>query len=242
MANKTMDEATASNIIRWYEGLEEEVVEFLRYVPPQNQNMNVWSPRLATVIVEACGLIDSLFRYISPAKVTIHGKKKKRDKLNILDYAELHSSNLQLPAQKIILLISPPSYRNPFGIWSKQGSRSFKTPSWWTINNDLKHQRIDNFCKATMDMAIDALAGALLIISKVPELLPATLRHGWLDLGGLNPEHLLETLQKGREGRTLETSLFALWLGYWELPKDIKDFSPLRYHGSKRLLSFFGKF
>jgi hypothetical protein len=177
-----MDEATALNIIRWYEGLEEEVVDFLRYVPPQNQNMNVWSPRLATVIVEACGLIGSLFRYISPAEVTIHGKKKKRDKLKILDYAELYSAKLQLPARKIILLISPSSYRNPFSIWSKQVSKSSTTPSWWTTNNDLKHQRIDNFCKATMNTAIDALAGALLIISKVPELLPAVLRHGWLDL------------------------------------------------------------
>jgi len=237
-----MDEATALNIIRWYEGLEQEVVDFLRYVPPQNQNMNVWSPRLATVIVEACGLIDSLFRYISPAKVTIYGKKKKCDELTILDYAELYSTKLKLPARKIILLISPPSYRSPFGIWSKQGSRIFTTPTWWTTNNDLKHKRIDNFYKATINTAFDALAGSLLVISKVPELLPAVLRHGWLDLGGCNPEYLLEILKKGEEGRILETSLFALWLGNWELPVDIKDFSPIRYHGSKRLLSFFGKF
>jgi hypothetical protein len=55
-----MDEATTSNIIRWYEGLEEEIVDFLRCVPPQDQNMNTWSPRLATVIVEACGYCLSL--------------------------------------------------------------------------------------------------------------------------------------------------------------------------------------
>jgi hypothetical protein len=71
--------------------------------------------------------------------------------------------------------------------------------------------------------------------------LPTVLRYGWLDLGGVNPERLLEILQKGQEGNMLETSVLALWLDYRELPEDIKDFSPLRYHGSKRLLSFVGK-
>lgn len=241
-----MDEATAANIIRWYQGLEEKVEEFLKYIPPQNENMTTWSPQLATIIVEACAIIDSLFFYITPSKVVIHDKEKDRDKLGILDYAELYCGKFELPKRKVIFLASPPSYRNPFDIWANQVSGSFSSPPWWIVNNDLKHDRITNFNKASMRTAIDALAGSLLIISKVmievPELLRVVLRFGFLDLGGWNPEYFLEILEKGQEGKMLETHLFALWLGHWELPENIKDFSPLRYGGSKRLLAFFGKF
>jgi hypothetical protein len=241
-----MDEATAANILRWYQGLEEKVEEFLKYIPPQNENMTTWSPQLATLIVEACAIIDSLLFYVTPSKVIIRGKEKDRDNLNILDYAELYSAKFALPRRKVIFLASPPSYRNPFDIWANQVSGSFSSPHWWIVYNDLKHDRIANFKKASMRTAIDALTGALLIISKamfeVPELLRVALRYGFLDLGGLNPEIFLSILQGGQEGRMLESSLFALWLGHWELPEDIKDFSPARHHGSKRLLAFFGKF
>jgi len=241
-----MDEATAANIIRWYQGLEEKVVEFLKYIPPQNENMTIWSPQLATVIVEACAIIDSLFFYITPPRVTVRGKEKDRDKLSILEYAELYSAEFALPKRQIIFLASPPSYRNPFDIWANKDSGSFPSTPWWSVNNDLKHDRITNFQRASMRIAIDALAGSLLIIAKVmvkvPELLRVALRYGLLDLGGWNPEAFLEILHSGNEGRMLETSLFALWLGNWDLPEDINDFSPARHHGSKRLLAFFGKF
>jgi len=73
-----MDEITAANVLRWYESLEEQVLDFMQVVPPQGDNLHVWSPQLATVVVEAGSLIDSVLRDISPARVTVRGTSKKR--------------------------------------------------------------------------------------------------------------------------------------------------------------------
>ena len=51
-----MDEMIARAVLRWYESLEEQIVEFLRVVPPHGPNFNTWSPQLATVLVESCNL------------------------------------------------------------------------------------------------------------------------------------------------------------------------------------------
>jgi hypothetical protein len=238
-----MDEAKAGTIVQWYETLEEQIIDFLKYVPLQDQNMKTWSPRLSTVIVEACGLIDSILRYISPSEVTIRGKLKKRDKLELSDYHELYAAKLKLPDRKVIVLTSPPTYRIPFDVWSKTSRKGFfKAPEWWTIHNHLKHQRIDCFVKATLETTIDALAGSLLIIATIPDLVASTLRQGWLAIKG-NPEIIIENLQNGAaESVTLETSLFAIWLGNRPLPDDIKDFRPILYGSSPKLVSFFGKF
>jgi hypothetical protein len=237
-----MDEVQAGTIVQWYETLEEQAIDFLKYVPLQSRNLKTWFPRLSTVIVEACGLIDSILRYISPPEVKVNGKIKKRGKLKLPDYYELYATKLKLPECKVIVLTSPPAYRIPFGIWTKTAKeKSFESPKWWITHNHLKHKRIECFIEATLETAIDALAGSLLIIATVPQLIPAVLRQGWLAIRG-NPEIIMENLQTGEaESVTLETSLFAVWLGSRPLPVAIEDFRPILYGGSPKLVSFFGR-
>jgi hypothetical protein len=53
-------------ILRWYEGLEAQVMDFIHVVPPHGNNQQVWSSKLATVLVEACCLIESIFVITQP--------------------------------------------------------------------------------------------------------------------------------------------------------------------------------
>jgi hypothetical protein len=238
-----INEAAGMNIIEWYSALENQLIDFFKYVPPQSQNMSTWSPRLSTLVVESCGLIDSLLRYISPPKVQLHGKEKRREKLELPDFAELYSNERQLPNRKIILLISPPEYRTPFDVWLKQKKgTSFDPPSWWTTNNHLKHSRIDYFAEATLETAINALAGSLVIIATTPQLIPVLVRKGYLDLSGRNASSTIRNLQNGYgEVITLETSVFAMSFSNDPLPDNIREFNPLLYGGSARLKAFFVK-
>lgn len=231
-----INEAAGMNIIEWYNALENQLIDFFKYVPPQSQNMRTWSPRLSTLVVESCGLIDSLLRYISPPKVQLHGKEKRREKLELPDFAGLYSIDRQLPNRKVILLISPPEYRTPFGVWLN----SLEAPSWWTANNHLKHNRIDCFTEANLETAINALAGSLVIIATTPQLIPVLVRKGYLDLSGRHASSTIKNLQNYYgEVITLETSLFAMSFSNDPLPDNIHEFDPQLYGGSTRLKAFF---
>lgn len=73
-----MNDLIASNIFGWYQSLEEQLVNFLDVVPFHEQNLKTWSPKLATIIAESCGLIDSVFRFFSPETLKVKGKIKKQ--------------------------------------------------------------------------------------------------------------------------------------------------------------------
>jgi len=240
-----MNDIKAESVVQWYEYLEKQLSDYFKYVPPFAKNMKTCSPLLATVIVEACEIIDSLLRYVSPPVVTIKGKQKEREELELPDFFELYSNKLQLPERTAILLITPPEYRTPFKIWSKISSSNFESPNWWKAHNKLKHQRLDYFLrKATLNTAIDALAGAIVIISSLPELVHILIRRNWFKLN-LNPEIILDAVNKNNLTSlfpfTVETSLFAVIFNKNPLPPNINDFRPVLYRGSSRLIKFFSK-
>jgi len=237
-----MNDFIASNIFGWYQSLEEQLVDFLDVVPVHEQNLKTWSPKLATIMVESCGLIDSVFRYFSPETPKVRGKIKKRDDLVFGDYSKLYK-NLLLFKRKVIFLARPPEYRIPFNDWRD----SSKVPEWWAIYNKLKHNRLEKIFDANLENAINSLAGSLLVITAVQGLGPYLISQKWFNLRGFNPEVVIELSQKGfdcREPFTVETSIFVIVLGQknFELPENIDDFRPLLYGGSSRLMAFFRKY
>ncbi|MFX0137503.1 MAG: hypothetical protein ACFFDN_27950 [Candidatus Hodarchaeota archaeon] len=238
-----MDDVIATNIFRWFKSLEDQLVEFLDIVPAHVQNMGVWSPRLATIIIESCGLIDSVFRHLSPKTLKIKRKTKTRDELGLSDYAELYK-NLMLHKRKVIFLTRPSEYRVPFDNWHDSSSMA---PEWWSIHNKLKHNRLKNISNAKLENAINALAGSLLVITSIPELGPYLISQKWFNLRGFNPEIAVEFAQSGfncSESFTVETSIFVVVLGQknFSLPDSIEDFRPVLFGGSPRLMAFFRKF
>src|SRR5215207_2321461 len=132
-----MDDFDKDQVLEWYGLLEEELLRILTYIPPADQNLQTFSPRIATLIIEACGLVDSILRQKSPDSVTIGGKNKLRRKLDICDYAELYAAKYQLPTTRSILLITPPRYLAPFLAWKDLVSGGdYQPATWWRIHTD----------------------------------------------------------------------------------------------------------
>lgn len=242
-----MDEFLASLIIEWYEDLEGRLADYLKSTPFIPQNLNICSPRLAGVITEACDILDSLLREVSPQTVSINGQTKNQDKLTITDYAHLYAARYNLPATKSLLFMSPPQYLIPFQSWGAIASGGpYTPPPWWTAHTKLKHERISHILnQSTLCNTVEALCGLHQVIAKRPELIQAVLRHGWLQLGGWNPEVVIEDLHQNRQRLThtflVETKLFAVPVGPEPFPDNIQDLHPGLYVSSERLVRFFGK-
>ena len=54
--------------------------------------------RVAGLVVDACGLLDSILRQVSLDPSVIDDKPKAKDNLNITDYAKLYAASFELPS------------------------------------------------------------------------------------------------------------------------------------------------
>ena len=100
-------------------------------------------------------------------------------------------------------------------------------------------------------MALDALAGALMVISTVPSFTHMMLRREWLILNHGSPELFVQDFQQMLDGSprmrdafpdAVVTELFALPIGTGQFPADPKDFRPFVLGSNPRLLRHFGNY
>src|SRR5882724_9581741 len=149
------------------------------------------------------------------------------------DYAELYGSLLRLPERMAVLLADTPVYRTPFASWTDLlgGARFDKythVPKWWDLYNGSKHRRIQVFPEFTLTRTIDALAGALMVISTVPAFTFAMVKHEWLPLDR-GPETDVRDYWQTLRGQhvtsrewpfAIATQLLAIPIGHGHLPSD----------------------
>ena len=242
-----MNDFEKDQVIQWYEWREEQLLDIMKTLPPAPKNLKSYSPRLASLILDACGLLDSILRQITPDPVRVDGEIKKRNNLDIKDYATLYSTEFNLPKLKSILLIHPPNYRCPFEPWASISSGGDYEPlPWWQTYNGLKHDRIAHMKSAGLDKAIDALCALHQVIAVVPKLRSAVFGRGWINIAGRDPKMLLDA-QKSKTINNLficlvESKLFVVSPHrQFPFPENIKDFGPARYFASERVTQFFGR-
>jgi hypothetical protein len=238
-----MDEFDKDQVLEWYGWLEEELLAILKYIPPADQNLQTFSPRIATLIIESCGLLDSIFRQNSPDPATIGGKSKPRRKLDICDYAELYTTQLQLPTARSILLIATPKYLTPFSAWKELLSGGdYKAAPWWRIHTELKHDRIANLKAARLEVAIESLCALHLIIATLPKFASAVIKNSWVFNPRYNPKDVIEILEgtaKAPHSFLVESKLFVVARGFETFPESMKDFHPAMFNASDRVSNIF---
>jgi hypothetical protein len=232
-----VDECESSLVIQWYEALEERLMAFLRFVPPVPENLAVHSYVLAGIIIEACGVLDSLFRRASEGKVTAP------EDLDITHYADMYGLSLGLPSASSLILVSPVQPKVPFTAW--QVLPRYEPMPWWTAHTKLKHDRIRNIRLATLTNALDSMCGLHQVIARLPEMASAKLRDRWVNAEGWNPEVLIEQLKAGNRdviGRSIvvESELFAVPVGPYQFPSDLRRIDSASFVCSQRLLQFLG--
>lgn len=243
-----MDEYVASEVLRWYERLERKILEFAEHVPLTPQNEDIQSPSLATPLIEACSLLDSVFRNMTDKTVTVNGKKKSKDDCKIPDFAQLHSSPLDLPNTRSIMLVSPPSLRVPFEPWRNLTSGGSYIPlSWWQSSNDLKHDCLANLHKATLGATLDSLCALLQVLAKQFEMVRFLLRRGWFPTAEYTVDYILQDIGKGSLPSTfvVQTNLFAVPFrsrgakpGEYQFPEDLKNLKLYDFKCKPELLEF----
>lgn len=157
------DDNKLSFVVSNFEELESRLTECLSFIPFIENNKQVISPKFIPIILEACSLIDSVFK-------TFEGQKGKRHDLK--SYTTLVEPQLCLEEATTIFLNPPLRFLTPFASWTTA------VPSWWVAYNKLKHDRLDNYDAATYENAILAMSGLHQVISRGVEFVPALLSAG----------------------------------------------------------------
>ena len=246
-----MDQFVANEVLRWYERLERIVLEFGERVPLTVENKAFKAPILASALIDACSLLDSVFRNMTPDPVSVNGKTKTRHDCNIADFAWLHSQILDLPDTRSVMLVSPPRYRAPFEMWkSLYANQSYVPLPWWQAYTDLKHDCLSNLDQATVGFTLDALCALNQVIARRLDMIRIVMRHGWFSSGIYDIGYVLGEVNEGKLPDTfvIQTKLFAVPVGAprgsspatSQFPTDLKDLNPHYFQCKKEFLEFFG--
>jgi len=234
-----MDDFERDSVIDSFELLEARLLDFLKHVPPTEQNLGVHSPELASIILDASGLLDSVFREISPDPESVGGAQKHKDDLTMNDYEQLYGSKFDLSNCRSYVLVWPPQVRAPFEEWAHG-----RHLSWWASQNKLKHSRIRHLRDATLKITLESMCALHMVLSLVPDFADAILRKHWFKTKIGSPGQALAVL-RGDPGWggipfLVGTRLFLLGRGRdGRLPAKVNDFDLDRYHPEDSVLDFF---
>jgi hypothetical protein len=147
--------------------LENQLADCMEYLPFIDENSQAISPKFVPIIIDACGLIDSIFFEISADKNT--------ERFNLKKYSKIHESRLELDNNATLFLASPIRLLQPYKGWVAE------QPKWWVAYNSLKHDRLNNFHFATFTNAIQALSGLHQLMVRQRDFVGGFLKNGWID-------------------------------------------------------------
>ncbi|NQU28685.1 MAG: hypothetical protein HQ528_10380 [Candidatus Marinimicrobia bacterium] len=157
-----------ATIIDNYRLLEQSLNDCLKYIPYYEENKNTYSSKFIPLILDSCGLIESIFADYLAGK----GEHKYN---NFLQYSNPINKKFNLNNSITIFLVSPIQFIIPFENWIE------KPPSWWIKYNQLKHDRIDNYKVATLQTVVDCICALHQVISRNSKLLIFLFADGWFN-------------------------------------------------------------
>jgi hypothetical protein len=142
--------------IHWnyFLAIESDFEKISRYIEFTEANNNTFSIELARIIMSSVQEIDGIMKKLCPLIVTASNPQ------NINDYKDIIKENLP---DFIIEEVQIPRYgmtSKPWINWND--NEQDNNPFWWKANNKIKHDRTQNFEKANLKNAYNAV-GALLI-------------------------------------------------------------------------------
>lgn len=155
-----------SVVLNNYTSLENKLSECLDFLPYINENKNVSSPKFIPIILDACSLIDSILRDF--INVDNNRNSLKQIIVETDEYFDLENTIS-------IFLIPDYVFLNPFS-FSKT-----KVPFWWDSYNYIKHDRLNNYSKATYEIAVLSVCALHQVIVRNFEFIPIMISAGWFN-------------------------------------------------------------
>lgn len=208
-------------VINSYAAIESALLDILNIVPYCREHMNVWSPKLATILLESCSQLDSLWKY--EARQSAY---TKHSNLSIEDYFKYFGAYMA-PKWLVFYGAELVEQLEPFSSWRQEPdiqSSNFKRLDWWSAHNALKHDRYQNLKEATLANAVQAVAGLLLAILRCEYCRSAVAQTDWfLDEGNNVVAWLGEDSPSAKEQYiAVESKLFTYAIGWGKEPLNHK--------------------
>lgn len=182
----TLSTKQAHEVYEWYHDLESRLTLIIGVVPFVDiaSTSATKSPRLASILLEAASLVDSLLRSQMPSEFTrLNGDRKTPRDANIFDYYALLEPELKLSASSSIVLVGLPCMLHPFESWQSSND----SPDWWRKYNKLKHSRLESADNVTLYDCLLATCALKNVIVREDTARSLVFRMGWSDLAQHNP-------------------------------------------------------
>lgn len=209
---------SANSVISSFIATEDALTQFLRFVPYCEEHKTVWSPALATTILETCSQLDSLWQYEARQSPCV-----TKEKLTIKDYFQYYG---QYVANKWLVFYGETSEKlQPYAVWAEapqyvpEQYTNYRL-QWWRAYNALKHNRFVNRSEGKLEYAVQALAGLFLSILRAESCRNAVAQAGWLFGEGHNLQANLGEDSPSVNSRfiTAESRLFTYPVGWGKEP------------------------
>ena len=137
-----------SSLVHWnyFLSIEKDVLELSRFIEFSGSNLNTYSTEIARILMSATQECDVLLKQVC---LNSHSNEQGYR-------ADIPQQHPLFCDQKVLLPRYDLSF-TPFTEW-KQG----KTPSWWTANNKVKHERHNKFEMASLENMLNSVSALLL--------------------------------------------------------------------------------
>lgn len=233
-----MNQTENELVVEWFLDLEARLKQFLRTVPI-TWNHNAVLPLLSGIIVEAAGLIDSIFR----KEFDLSGCKTRRNDLRITHFQEYFERQYSLSSKNTMIYQYPPVLLTPFRNWVFPSGKQESTLEWWDAYNKLKHERIEHYSRCTLSNAVSALCALHQVMSVLPCFFKAMLAHNMIELRGYSIQTAIENIEQRHEDLPFlsESELFATPCGKQRFPDDLLTMNRTIIWSSNRLERFLGR-
>ena len=212
----------AENTLALYLEVEDRLASILDIVPYATQNETVSLPKLSSIIVEAGSLVDAVFREQVQTS-------KKRDDLNISDFADFFERTRKLSSIRTLTYRWPHRLLRPFEPWSRRDTRNAPARLvWWDAYNRLKHQRLAEIPLSTLHHSVHSVCALHQVLSQLPDFLPHLHRHDLIASRLYDVDYLIRAVSRGEPLNgfvMMESRLFGTPIGQRRFPADISKIS-----------------
>lgn len=219
-----------------YKAIEEDMLRVAEYIPLETQQYDVFSFKLADIILRSCSHIESLFKDVlriqplsdhkNQKEVTAAKEKlAKRKILKIDNYIKIFADYLNLAPVKVAIRRNGEE-KNPFKTF-KEPKLDEKIPSWWTAYNKLKHDFYSEIERGNLGNALESLGALFVLNCKIPfhfklekDIYYLVANKVITSPNFINTDDLMDYINNrvtsGKHNLLAETSLFQYWISYNE--------------------------
>jgi len=138
--------------------IQKDFIDLLDYIEPNDRNEDTFSYRIHSLLIRTCIEIEVNCR----AVLAENGYSKPVDKQNMKDYRKINETHrLSSYLVKLPVWRGERSCRRPFRSWEHQNAPL----KWYNAYNGIKHNRHNEFVKASFGNLVDAICGLVVLLT-----------------------------------------------------------------------------